>query len=398
MQVSHTEDVGVVRKNREFLGMKSVQANTVLELHGQGQSVWLDYIRRDLIASGGLNRLVAEDGLRGVTSNPSIFERAIDESTDYDEALRELLVANPNRGARVLYDELSIEDVRNAADILRPAYDESASADGFVSIEPPPQLTQDTARTIAEARRLWRAINRPNLMIKVVATSEGIAAVEALISEGINVNITLMFSLRHYEAVANAYLRGLERCREPGKVGSVASFFVSRVDTEADRALEAIGTADALALRGKVAIANAKMAYRRFREIFHGEPFRTLRRRGAHVQRPLWASTSTKNPNYRDVMYIEELIGPDTVNTIPPVTLDAFRDHGHVRGATVAEGWTEASDVLSRLTRLTIDLGAITERLQTEGIATFATAYDRVLAAVDKKRYALLAEVARMTR
>jgi transaldolase len=235
-------------------------------------------------------------------------------------------------------------------------------------------------------------------MIKVVATSEGIAAVEALISEGINVNITLMFSLRHYEAVANAYLRGLERCREPGKVGSVASFFVSRVDTEADRALEAIGTADALALRGKVAIANAKMAYRRFREIFHGEPFRTLRRRGAHVQRPLWASTSTKNPNYRDVMYIEELIGPDTVNTIPPVTLDAFRDHGHVRGATVAEGWTEASDVLSRLTRLTIDLGAITERLQTEGIATFATAYDRVLAAVDKKRYALLAEVARMTR
>jgi transaldolase len=374
--------------------MKGVQINTVLELHRQGQSVWLDYIRRGLISSGELKRLVAEDGLRGVTSNPSIFERAIDESTDYDGALRELLVADPNRGARELYDELSIEDVRNAADTLRPAYDESGSADGFVSIEPPPQLTQDTARTITEARRLWRAINRPNLMIKVVATSEGVAAVEALISEGINVNITLMFSLRHYEAVANAYLRGLERCREPAKVASVASFFVSRVDTDADRALDAIGTADALALRGKVAIANAKLAYRRFREIFHGEPFRTLRRRGAHVQRPLWASTSTKNPNYRDVMYIEELIGPDTVNTIPPGTLKAFRDHGQVRGATVAQGWAEASDVLSRLARLTIDLGAITERLQTEGIATFAVAYDRVLAAVDKKRHAILAEVA----
>ena len=227
---------------------------------------------------------------------------------------------------RAIYDTLAIEDVRAAANLLRPIYDETGGADGFVSLEPPPQLTRDTAGTVTEARRLWRAVNVPNLMIKVVASREGIPAIEQLIGEGINVNITLMFSQRHYEEVAQAYLRGLARCRQPAKIASVASFFVSRIDTVVDRALEENGSAEALELRGKIAIANAKVAYRRFREIFHGQAFASLRERGAHVQRVLWASTGVKNPKYRDVLYVEELIGPDTVNTIPPHTLESFRN------------------------------------------------------------------------
>ena len=235
-------------------------------------------------------------------------------------------------------------------------------------------------------------VNRPNLMIKVVATPEGVRAVEALIAEGININITLMFSLDHYEAVANAYIRGLQQCREPARVASVASFFVSRVDTRVDRALEAIGTADALALRGTIAIANAKMVYRRFTEIFYGAPFAALKQRGARVQRPLWASTGVKNPNYRDVLYVEDLIGPDTVTTIPPATLDAFRSHGRVRGATVAEGVDEAGAALSRLAGLGIDLQAIAEKLQVDGVAAFASGYDSVLAGLERKKQSILAD------
>jgi transaldolase len=364
--------------------------NPLLELRTHGQSIWLDYIRRDLILDGELKQLVEKDSLRGVTSNPAIFEKAIDGGTQYDEALQELFARNPSIDTRTIYDELSIEDIRNAADVLRPAYDESGHADGFVSIEPPPQLTSDTQATIQEAQRLYRKVNRPNVMIKVVATQEGIRAVEALISQGINVNITLMFSLRHYEDVARAYIRGLQRCSEPAKVNSVASFFVSRVDTQVDKALDALGSAEALALRGKIAVANAKIVYRRFKEIFYGEDFSTLRKRGARVQRPLWASTGTKNPNYRDVVYVEELIGPDTVNTIPPGTLAAFRDHGKVRGSTVLEGWPEAEAQLRTLASLGIDLEAITDRLQIDGGAAFASAYDHVLAALEKKREKLL--------
>ena len=364
--------------------------NPLMELQKQGQSVWLDYIRRDLIQGGGLKRLVDQDGLRGVTSNPSIFEKAIDESTDYDEALRSALAKDPNADAHSVFDAIAIEDVRAAAGVLRPVYDRTGGADGFVSIEPPPQTTRDTAGTIAEAHRIWRAVGQPNLMIKVVASPEGIPAVEALIAEGINVNITLMFSLRHYEAVANAYLRGLERCSKPAAVASVASFFVSRVDTEVDRALEANGSAEALALRGRIAIANSKLVYRRFREIFDGPSFAALRSRGTRVQRPLWASTSTKNPAYRDVLYVEELIGPDTVNTLPPATLDAFRDHGRVRGVTLAEGLEAAQAAVERLRGLEIDLGAITDKLQTDGIAAFASSYDKVIAAIEKKRQAIL--------
>ena len=360
--------------------------NPLLELRKQGQSIWLDYIRRDLLRNGELKDLIANDGLRGVTSNPSIFEKAIDGSSQYDEALRALFARDPGIEAREIYDELAIEDVRNAADLLQPAYRESGGQDGFVSIEPPPQLTRDTQATIQEGQRLWQTVNRPNLMIKVVATKEGIQAVEALIAAGINVNITLMFSLSHYEAVANAYIRGLQRCREPQKIASVASFFVSRVDTEVDRALNALGSPEALALRGKIAIANTKKVYQRFRAIFYGDDFSALRQRGARVQRPLWASTSTKNPQYRDVLYVEELIGPDTVNTLPLATLKAFRDHGSVQGNTVQENLSVAEDQLRSLSNLGIDLDAITEKLQVDGVASFASAYERVLAALEKKR------------
>jgi len=360
--------------------------NPLLELQAHGQAVWLDYIRRDLILNGELKLLVERDGLRGVTSNPTIFEKAIDGGNQYDEPLSELLARNPSIDARTMYDQLAIEDIRNAADVLRPTYEESGGADGFVSIEPPPQLTRDTQSTIQEAQRLHRIVNRPNLMIKVVATKEGVQAVEALIAAGINVNITLMFSLHHYESVAGAYVRGLQRCREPGRVASVASFFVSRVDTPVDKAIDAVGTAEALALRGKVAIANAKMVYKRFQQIFQGNEFSKQRQRGARVQRPLWASTSTKDPNYRDVLYVEELIGPDTVNTIPPETLAAFRHHGQVRGDTILENWADAEIQLSSLSKVGIDLDAITEKLQADGVASFASAYARVLAAIEKKR------------
>jgi len=365
--------------------------NPLRELQNYGQSLWLDYIRRSLITGGELTRLVEEDGLRGLTSNPTIFEKAIAGSTDYDKALHLLLAEDPHADARTLYEALAIEDIRMAADILRSVYDETDGADGFVSLEVSPHLARDTAGTVAEARRLWQVVDRPNLMIKVPATPEGIPAVEALIAEGINVNVTLMFSLAHYEAVAHAYLRGVERCPDPSKVASVASFFVSRVDTAVDRALETIGTREALALRGTIAIAKAKRVYRRFREIFSSEPFKALRQRGARVQRPLWASTGTKNPAYPDVLYVEELIGPDTVNTLPPATLSAFRDHGRVRGATVQEGLAEAETALTALEELGIDLDAITEQLQAEGVAAFARSFDQLLAALEEKRHALLA-------
>lgn len=360
--------------------------NPLLELQNHKQAVWLDYIRRDLIVGGGLHDLVERDGLRGVTSNPTIFEKAIEGDTDYDEGISGLLAGNPNAPTGELYDAFVIEDVRHAADILRPSYEGADRADGFVSIEPPPQLTRDTASTIREARRLWQAVNRPNLMIKVVGTAEGIAAFETLIAEGINVNVTLMFSLRHYDAVAAAYIRGLSRCRHPEHIASVASFFVSRVDTQVDRALEEIGTSEARALEGKIAIANAKMAYQRFRDIFYGEPFSAQRNRGARVQRPLWASTGTKNPLYSDVLYVEELIGPETVNTMPLATLDAFRDHGRVRGDTITSHLTEARQSMQALARLAIDLNAIGEKLQVNGISAFAADYNRVLAAIEKKR------------
>lgn len=351
----------------------------------QRQAVWLDYIERDLLTGGGLARLVAEDGVRGVTSNPSIFQKAIEGGGSYDEAVAGLLAANPQMTTIQLYEALAIEDIQHAANILHPVWEESQGGDGYVSLEVSPHLARDTGGTVAEAKRLWQAVNRPNLMIKVPATPEGIPAIENLIGEGINVNATLMFSLADYEAVATAYLRGLEAKSNPAGVASVASFFVSRVDTKVDAALEAIGSPDALALRGRAAIANAKLAFRRFRELFGAEVFAPLSARGAMVQRPLWASTSTKNPGYRDVIYVEELIGQDTVNTLPVATLEAFRDHGGSR-ASLVEDVAGADLVFSELARVGVDIDAITAELQVEGVAAFAKSFDQLLGALDGAR------------
>jgi len=368
----------------------AASGNPLRILEAQGQAVWLDYIRRNLLTSGGLKRLVEEDGLSGVTSNPTIFEKAIAGSTDYDAGLRDSLSREAEQSSAVLFEGLAVDDIRAAADILRPVYDRTQGADGFVSLEVSPTLAHDTQGTQSEARRLWKKVDRPNLMIKVPATAEGIPAIEALIAEGINVNITLMFSLAHYEKVAQAYLSGIARCARPERVASVASFFVSRVDSVVDALLDANGSAGALALRGKAGIANSRAVYKRFREIFEGDAFAPLRAKGARIQRVLWASTSTKNPAYRDVMYIEELIGPDTVNTVPPATIDAFRNHGQVRGNTIAEGVPAALADLAALKTFGVSLDAVTEKLQADGVSSFSTSFETLLAAIDTKRRAIL--------
>ena len=363
--------------------------NPLLALNQHGQFVWLDNIGRRLIAGGGLRRLIDEDGVGGVTSNPTIFDKAIAGSTDYDAGLHRTLEADRTISNRALAERLIVEDIQLAADVLRPVYDDSDGANGFVSLEVSPGSAHDTGATVAEARHLWQVVARPNAMIKVPATMEGIPAVEVLTAEGINVNITLMFSLEHYEAVAQAYLRGLARHPEPHRVVSVASVFVSRLDAVADRLLEAIGSSDALSLRGSIAIANAKRIYRRFREIFHGESFAVLERRGARVQRPLWASTGTKNPAYSDVLYLEALIGPDTITTVPPATMDAFRDHGRVQ-VTLDAGREEAEAALAKAAALGLDVHASTEQLQADGIKAFASSFDELLATLAEKRRLIL--------
>lgn len=369
--------------------------NPLEQLLQCGQSVWLDSISRDLIKSGQLQRLVTGDKLHGLTSNPTIFEQAIGHSDAYDNALRQLLRANEKQTEKTLFEALAIEDIRMAADVLRSVYDETHGGDGYVSLEVSPHLARDTGGSIAEAKRLWQAVERPNLMIKIPGTHEGIPAIEQLISEGINVNVTLMFSLRHYDAVARAYITGLERrdAYSPGgnKIWpvSVASFFVSRVDNVIDPMLEKIGTQEALALRGKIAIANAKLAYQRFRETFYGEPFDSWRKKGVHVQRPLWASTSTKNPAYSDVLYVEELVGPDTVNTLPLKTLEAFSHHGRA-SETLEKGLAQAEADVAQLKKLGIDLNAVTEKLQNDGVDSFAASYDKLLASLKKKRQEIL--------
>ncbi len=362
--------------------------NSLKALHQQGQSVWFDYIKRSLITSGELKRLVEEDGVRGVTSNPTIFEKAIAGSTDYDGDLRAALEEEPCVAEEALFERLAVPDIQMAADVLRGVYDDSGGADGFVSMEVSPRLARDTAGTVGEARRLWDTVARPNLMIKVPATPEGIPAIETLLAGGINVNATLMFSLAHYDAVAGAYIKALSVCEHPDRVSSVASFFVSRVDTAVDSALESAGTPDALALRGKIAVANAKLAYARFRELFGGGEFSALAEKGARVQRPLWASTGTKNKAYSDVLYVEELIGSDTVNTMPPATMDAFRDHGSPQ-SRVEEGLDEARVTIAALPGLGIDLDKVTEKLQDDGVASFAASYEKLIAVLKKKRTAL---------
>jgi len=367
-------------------GTQSKKTDSLAHLQRQGQSIWLDYIRRSLIQSGELKRLIKEEFVTGMTSNPTIFDKAIGGSADYDQTLTSLLQQDAMAGPGRLYEQLAVEDIRMAADALRPVWERTGGGDGYISLEVSPELAHDTEGSVREALRLWKTVERPNLMIKIPATKEGIPAVEALIAEGLNVNITLMFSLAHYEAVARAYLNGLDKCAKPEKVASVASFFVSRVDTEVDKALEALGSPEAAALRGKIAIANSRRVYERFREIFHGENFETCRRRGARVQRVLWASTSTKNPAYSDVLYVEELIGADTVNTMPPQTLEAFADHGQVRGATIEQETGKAAEDLAALERLGISLGAITEKLQDDGLASFAASFEQLMQTLDKKR------------
>jgi transaldolase len=358
--------------------------NSIREANRLGQSIWLDYIRRNLITSGELEKLV-RDGIGGITSNPAIFQKAIAQSNDYDEALSALLKANPDVDIKTVYEHLAIEDIRMAADILRPVYEASGGNDGFISLEASPHLAYDTEATITEARRLWQLVARPNLMVKVPATPPGIPAIETLIAEGININATLMFSQGHYETVSRAYIRGIARNLNPQRVASVASFFVSRVDSYLDKELERIGSEEALALRGRVAIANSKLVYRCFREVFFGDEFARERKRGARVQRVLWGSTSTKNPSYSDVIYVEGLIGPDTVNTLPPETINAFREHGSAR-RTLDEGLEEAKDILAGLAKVGVDLGSVMERLQRDGVKAFADSFDRLLGALAEKR------------
>jgi len=349
------------------------------------QAVWLDYIERDLLTGGGLARYVADDGVRGVTSNPSIFQKAIEGGGAYDAAVAALLDAKPAMATKDLYEALAIEDIRGAADVLRTVWSASDGEDGYVSLEVSPHLAHDSDATVTEARRLWAAVDRPNLMIKVPATAAGIPALESLIASGINVNATLMFSLADYEAVAQAYVRGIAACAAPDRIASVASFFVSRVDTKVDAALEDIGTETALAIRGRAAVANARLAYHRFEEIFLDGPFAEQTARGARPQRPLWASTSSKNPAYRDVVYVEELIGPDTVNTLPVATLEAFRDHGKLR-TSITEDVDGAATTMAALADLGIDMDAVTAELQVEGVAAFSDSFDQLLAALDGAR------------
>src|SRR5689334_5840034 len=353
-----------------------------------GQSVWLDYLRRGMLRSGELQSLI-DDGLRGMTSNPTIFEHAIGGSTDYDEELR-TLAASPLADQEV-FERLAVEDVREAADLFRPVYDTTAGADGFVSLEVSASLARDTEGTVAEARRLWAAVGRPNLMIKVPGTKEGWPAVERLLTEGINVNITLLFAIEHYRQVAEAYLRALEARIATGqpvdRLSSVASFFVSRVDTETDRRLEAKGGA-LLDLRGKVAIANARLAYAWFRELTAGARWQRLGRSGARPQRLLWASTGTKNPAYSDVLYVDTLIGGDTINTMPPATLRLFEDHGAVH-QTLPGDLDEARDVMGRLSAGGVDLDDITRVLEDDGIEKFAKSYDALIRVIASKRRAL---------
>ena len=371
-------------------------SNPLIELKKLGQSVWLDNIRRGHILSGGLKRLIDEDGVSGETSNPTIFEKAIaGNSADYADAMRKL--AQAGKSALEIYDALSIADVQMACDVFRPVYDTTKGADGYVSIEVSPHLAHDTAGTIADAKRLFKAVNRPNVMIKIPGTKEGVPAVEECLYSGVNVNITLLFAVSAHEAVMWAYIRALERRAKEGKpidrIASVASFFVSRIDTLGDKLLadKAIATTDAVlktkfeSLQGKTAIANAKMAYALFKKILNDPRFGALKAQGARVQRPLWASTSTKNPKYPDTLYVDTLIGRDTVNTLPPETIDAFRDHGKPR-LTIEDDLAGARKVLQDLESVGVSMNAVTQQVLDEGVVKFEQAFDQLLASIGGKR------------
>ena len=368
------------------------QQNPLKELAEYGQSPWLDFIRRNLITSGELQRLIDEDGLKGVTSNPAIFEKALSAGDDYKDFIREKAAAA--KDANDLYEQIAVRDIQSAADILKRVYEATDKRDGYVSLEVSPALAGDTEKTLEEARRLWKIVDRPNLMVKVPATTEGIPAIEQLISEAININVTLLFSQDAYRKVAEAFVAGLEKRAAAGEdlsvVASVASFFVSRIDSLIDAQIEeklqtASGEDKTLLenLRGKVAVANAKMAYQIYEEIFSGERWEKLEKKGAQTQRVLWASTSTKNPEFRDVLYVEELIGKDTVNTIPPATWDAFRDHGHLRNS-LTENIEDAKKTLADLEKAGISLKDATDKLLIDAVRLFVEPFDKMIAAVEK--------------
>ena len=368
--------------------------NPLQQLLDYGQSMWLDYIRRDLFTSGKLKHMIAEDGLRGMTSNPAIFEKAIADSSLYDDMLKSL-ASRKDLDATGRFEQLAIRDIQDAADVLRPVYEQSNFRDGYVSLEVSPYLALKTQDTMDEARRLWKAVNRDNVMIKVPGTAEGLPAIRQLIGEGININITLLFAQEVYEKVAEAYVAGLEDLAKRGgnlkKMASVASFFISRIDTLIDSMLnerlkkttDASQQALLSSLLGKVAIANGKLTYQRYQRIFSGPRWEALAAKGAQTQRVLWASTSTKNPKYRDVIYVEELIGPDTVNTMPLATIDAFRDHGQLRNS-LTEDVAGAQKVMDDLARAGIAIKEVTDKLTEDGVKLFADAFDKLLAAVEK--------------
>jgi transaldolase len=363
-----------------------MKANALKEVAALGQSIWLDYIRRDLIVSGELSRLIEEDGLRGMTSNPAIFEKSIVDSRDYDEDIRAM--ALKGKDAVAIYESLSQRDVRRAADEFRSLYDRTDGKEGYVSLEVNPHLAHDTAGTVEEARRLWAALDRPNVLIKVPATVEGLPAIEQLIGEGISINVTLLFGLPRYRQVTDAYLAGIEARAAQGKpvklVASVASFFVSRIDTCVDPLLEKhiaqVGPEADVAkqLHGQVAVASAKMAYQIYKEIFSSTRFTRLADKGARTQRLLWASTGTKNPDYSDVKYIESLIGPDTVNTVPVETLDAYRDHGDPK-ARLEQDVERAGSVMEQLSELGISIDKVTQQLEDEGVEKFNKPFDKLM-------------------
>jgi transaldolase len=362
------------------------------KLSARGQSVWIDYLSRDLLETGELKRMMEEDAVVGVTSNPTIFQKAISQGHAYDEQLKQLMAEESD--PKEIFLHLAVRDVENALDLLAPVHANNAE-DGYVSIEVDPNLAYDTDATCAEAKRLHEWIDRPNLYVKIPGTEPGLQAIEHCIAAGRSINVTLLFSLERHRGAMEAYLNGLERFVAGGgdatKVRSVASFFVSRVDTETDKRLEAIGSEEALALRGKLAIANARIAYQHYNEIFSGERWEALEAKGALPQRCLWASTSTKNPEYRDVLYVEELIGPHTVNTMPEETIQAFQDHGEVRGDTVLDGVDEAHRLLELLASVGIDYDDVVATLEKEGVQKFSDSFAELLDGVKAKREAVAA-------
>jgi transaldolase len=370
------------------------KTNPLKDLLNFGQSVWLDYIRRDLLTSGELKRLIEEDGLRGMTSNPAIFEKAITGSTLYADLLNSLR-SRTDLDAKGRYEILAIRDIQDAADFLKPVYQSSKRRDGYVSLEVSPYLARDTKGSIEEARRLWKAVGRENVMIKIPGTVEGIPAIQQAISEGININVTLLFAQEVYVKVAEAYIAGLEQFAARGgdvsKMASVASFFISRIDSMVDAIIDAklkaskdAGEQQQLkSVQGKVAIANGKQTYQKYQAIFGTDRWKALAAKGGQTQRVLWASTSTKNPAYRDVLYVEELIGRDTVDTIPPATLDAFREHGKAR-ASLTEDVASAKQTMETTAKVGISMKEVTDKLTDDGVRLFAEAFDKLLEAVAK--------------